>query len=61
MRFRKTKRIFAEVEPDEIFLDARNLPEFDTQQFEGRMVTPISKGTLRFVGGVFFVIVIIFC
>ncbi len=37
------------VEPDEIFMDAKNLPDFDTQQFEGRMERPISKKTFSFV------------
>ena len=32
-----------EIEPDEIFLDSSNLPKFDTHQFEGRLVSPISK------------------
>jgi len=58
-KFRK-KNIATEVEPDEIFLDASNLPEFDTQQFEGRIVTPIRKNALGFLGAVFFLIVIIF-
>ena len=50
---RKIKKIFngygrladrrSEIEPDEIFLDSSNLPKFDTHQFEGRLVSPISK------------------
>ncbi len=40
--FRKKRRII-EIAPDEIFLDAKNLPDFDTQQFEGRLERPISK------------------
>lgn len=35
-----------EINPDEIFLDASNLPEFDTQQFEGRIETPLTKRAL---------------
>ena len=31
------------VEPDEIFLDSKNLQNFDRQQFEGRIEKPISK------------------
>ncbi|MBP7804612.1 MAG: hypothetical protein KA052_00100 [Candidatus Pacebacteria bacterium] len=48
------------VEPDEIFLDAKNLPEFDTQQFEGTIETPISRRSLGAVGIVFLLIVLIF-
>ncbi|MBU6370488.1 MAG: hypothetical protein KGH93_02355 [Patescibacteria group bacterium] len=32
-----------DIEPDEIFLDAKNLPKFDTNQFEGRLERPISR------------------
>ncbi len=37
----------SEVSPEDIFLDTKNLPEFDTQQFEGRIEKPISKSTVR--------------
>lgn len=33
------------IDPDEIFLDAKNLPNFDTSQFEGRIEKPISTST----------------
>ena len=36
------------VEPDEIFLDSKNIQNFDRQQFEGRIEKPISKSTLVF-------------
>ncbi|MEX2052180.1 MAG: penicillin-binding transpeptidase domain-containing protein [Candidatus Paceibacterota bacterium] len=42
------------VEPDEIFLDSKNLQKFDRQQFEGRIEKPIPKRTILFLG-VFFV------
>ena len=32
-----------ELDPDEIFLDSRNLPSFNTQQFEGQLEKPINK------------------
>ena len=32
-----------EIEPDEVFIDSSNLPEFDTHQFEGHLEKPISK------------------
>ncbi len=44
------------VEPDEIFLDSKNLENFDRQQFEGRIEKPISKKTIYFVG-VFFILI----
>ncbi len=34
----------------QIFLDDRNIPDFDVQQFEGRIETPIEKRTV----GIFF-------
>ena len=48
------------IEPDEIFLDSKNLPAFDTQQFEGQMEKPIGRSPLFGVGAVFALIVIIF-
>lgn len=30
------------IDPDEIFLDSKNLPRFDTHQFEGRLEKPIA-------------------
>lgn len=49
-----------EIEPDEIFLDSSNLPQFDTYQFEGRIEKPISKRMHFFVGIVFLLIVMIY-
>lgn len=45
-----------EIEPDEIFIDSTNLPEFDTHQFEGRIERPISRNSLIFVGMAFLTI-----
>lgn len=39
-----------EVDPEEIFLDSKNLPEFDTDQFEGQIEKPITPRTIFFVG-----------
>ena len=33
------------IDPDEIFLDSKNLPNFDTDQFEGRIEKPIPRNT----------------
>ena len=48
------------IEPDEIFLDSKNLPEFDTQQFEGQLERPVSRRSLFGVGIVFLLIAVIF-
>jgi len=45
-----------EIDPDEIFLDSSNLPQFDTHQFEGRIEKPISKNSLIFLGVCFMVL-----
>ena len=59
--FRKNKKRISttwrsEVEPDEIFLDSKNLPKFDTQQFEGRIERPIPKITILSLG-LFFILI----
>ncbi len=46
----KRNKRHIEVEPDEIFLDSKNLPAFNTQQFEGRIEKAISKRNLFFLG-----------
>jgi len=43
------------VEPDEIFLDSKNLQNFNRQQFEGRIEKAISKKTILYLG-IFFII-----
>lgn len=50
------KRSSKELDPDEIFLDSRNLPSFDKQQFEGQMERPIAKGSL-YVSSIIFLLV----
>lgn len=46
----RNRRRGIELNPDEILLDARNLPQFDGQQFEGRIEQPISKRTFQGIG-----------
>src|SRR3989344_5850693 len=54
--FKKNNRRGNEfVEPDEIFLDSKNLANFDRQQFEGRIEKTIPKRTIVAVG-IFFAI-----
>ncbi len=48
------------VEPDEIFLDSKNLQNFDRQQFEGRIEKPISKQTVVLLGVFFAFFTILF-
>lgn len=47
------RRIKKDIDPDEIFLDSKNLPEFNTQQFEGRLERSIPKKSI-FILGLFF-------
>ncbi len=54
----KFKKKYKEIDPDEIFLDSHNLPQFDNQQFEGRLEKPISRITLT-VLVLFFTLVLI--
>jgi len=49
------------VEPDEIFLDSKNLQNFDRQQFEGRIEKPISKKNIVLLGILFLFFTGIFC
>ncbi len=49
----KFKNTNSFVEPDEIFLDSKNLQNFDRQQFEGRIERPISKKTILTLGILF--------
>ncbi len=54
MNFRiNHKYIKRDIAPDEIFLDSKNLPDFNTQQFEGRLEKPIPKKSI-FLLGLFF-------
>ncbi|MCX6702122.1 MAG: penicillin-binding transpeptidase domain-containing protein [Candidatus Zambryskibacteria bacterium] len=43
-----------DIDPDEIFLDSKNLPDFDTYQFEGRIEKPISHSVFGIM--MFFII-----
>ena len=51
MLFRRKKSIpVRDISPDEIFLDARNIPHFDKDQFEGKIEKPISRRVLFLFG-----------
>lgn len=49
-----------DIDPDEIFIDSENLPNFDTHQFEGRLEKSITRKTFFVLGGVFLMIILIF-
>jgi len=49
-----------DIDPDEIFLDASNLPDFNTQQFEGVLERPISRRALVLLGFGFLAIALIY-
>lgn len=49
--FRK-KGTGGEVDPEEIFLDSKNLPQFDMDQFEGQIEKPITPRTILLVGSI---------
>ena len=44
--FYREKIATKDIAPEDIFLDSRNLPKFDTNQFEGRLEKPIGKKTI---------------
>jgi penicillin-binding protein 2 len=48
--FKSKKRTYAPIDPDEIFIDSQNLPDFDRNQFEGRIEKPIGKRVFSLVG-----------
>lgn len=54
---RRTRR---NIDPDEIFLDSKNLPNFNTQQFEGRLEKSIPKRSIFMVGLFFLVVSLVF-
>ena len=54
------KRIKRDIALDEIFLDSKNLPKFNTQQFEGRLEKPIPKKSIYFLTSFFVLMTIVF-
>ncbi|MBP6883704.1 MAG: hypothetical protein KBC06_00500 [Candidatus Pacebacteria bacterium] len=60
LRKNKIKNANFFVEPDEIFLDSKNLQNFDRQQFEGRIEKPISKQTVFILGSFFMILTVLF-
>lgn len=54
------KQLSRDIDPDEIFLDSKNLPGFDRDQFEGRIEKPISRGSIWGVFVAFSIVALIF-
>ena len=54
------EQLSRDINPDEIFLDAKNLPGFDKDQFEGRIEKPIGVTAIFGVAIVFLLIEILF-
>ncbi|MEI6238067.1 MAG: penicillin-binding transpeptidase domain-containing protein [bacterium] len=54
------KRSGREIDPDEVLLDAENLPKFDDSQLEGHFVKPISLKSILTLCLTFAVVIIIF-
>lgn len=60
MRGKRRAQRHEDIAPDEIFLDDRNIPDFDVHQFEGRIEEPIKRSTIITLGLCFALISIIF-
>jgi penicillin-binding protein 2 len=56
----KKRRNKGNLDPDEIFLDSKNLPNFNTQQFEGRLEKTIPKSSIFFLSFFFSFIALVF-
>jgi len=57
---RKTAAGTDSIYPDEIFLDSKNLPKFETERFEGVLEKPIKTRTFFFVAGLYAIFLVIF-
>lgn len=56
----KYDRRAKDIDPDEIFIDSHNLPNFDTDQFEGRIEKSISRRSIFILAGFFALIMVLF-
>lgn len=59
-RFLKRRREYRAIEPDEILIDAANLPEFDTARLEGKIEQPISSKTFSTVFVLISLVLVVF-
>jgi penicillin-binding protein 2 len=51
-RWGKKHKRKVEIHPDEILLDSSNIPEFNTDQMEGRMERPLGRGSFIAAGSI---------
>lgn len=58
--FFRRKKNYGIIEPDEIFIDSKNLPKFDPGRFQGRLEKPVSQRTIIAVGGIFAIIALLY-
>ncbi|MBX9765074.1 hypothetical protein K2X83_00330 [Patescibacteria group bacterium] len=58
--FLKRKRQYQAIEPDEILIDAANLPAFDTTRLEGKIEQPIAPRTFTLFSFVVFAVLAVF-
>ncbi len=49
-----------EIDPGDVLLDASNLPGLDIEQFEGRVIQPVSRRSLFGIGVVFVLVMLVF-
>lgn len=54
--FKRRRIKKGDIDPDEIFLDSQNLPDFDQDQFEGRLEKPIAR-SVSFIVTFFLVLI----
>ena len=58
--YSKKQDKFRTLEPDEVFLDSRNIPGFERERFEGRLERPLSLKTFWYLGASLFILGFIF-
>lgn len=56
----KRRRFSHEIDPDEVLLDAHNLPQFDRERFQGRLEKPLGKGSAIVLAFLFLIVGIVF-
>jgi penicillin-binding protein 2 len=57
---RRRQKSYKDIAPDEIFMDSKNLPDFDLHQFEGRLEKPISTKVFSIFSFICLIVVGIF-
>lgn len=61
-QFKRGKRnlLNQDIDPDEIFLDSENIPDYDNSQFEGRIERPVGKGTIIILSAIFLLVGVLY-